>query len=174
MKYIALLRGINVGGNHKVEMKKLKAVFESLGCTEVSTYINSGNVIFNSSEKRERLEKTIASIFLATWNFPIPTLIKTKQQIQTIAQAIPDDWVNGDTQKTDVAYFFPDIDTNNILDNLPVQREFIDFRYTKGALIWNIKRENYNRSQVNKLISHKLYQSMTLRNVNTARHLATS
>jgi uncharacterized protein (DUF1697 family) len=50
-KYVALLRGINVGGNNRVEMTKLKKVFEELGFADVSTYINSGNVIFSSQRK---------------------------------------------------------------------------------------------------------------------------
>lgn len=45
-KYIALLRGINVGGNNKVSMKELKAIFEQNGFDDVATYINSGNMIF--------------------------------------------------------------------------------------------------------------------------------
>lgn len=53
MRYIALLRGINVGGNNKVSMGELKQAFESLGFTNVSTYINSGNVIFDSRETNE-------------------------------------------------------------------------------------------------------------------------
>ncbi len=48
MTYVALLRGINVGGNRKVEMKRLKATFERAGFADVRTYINSGNVIFGS------------------------------------------------------------------------------------------------------------------------------
>lgn len=49
--YVALLRGINVGGNNKIEMTKLKVLFESLGYTNVVTYINSGNVIFETRKK---------------------------------------------------------------------------------------------------------------------------
>jgi uncharacterized protein (DUF1697 family) len=52
MKYIALLRGINVGGGHRVEMKKLKVIFEECGGFNVSTYINSGNVIFESKKSQ--------------------------------------------------------------------------------------------------------------------------
>jgi uncharacterized protein (DUF1697 family) len=44
--------------------------------------------------------------------------------------------------------------------------------YVNGAIIWNVQRENYNKSQLNKIISHKIYKDMTVRNVNTARHLA--
>lgn len=50
--------------------------------------------------------------------------------------------------------------------------DYLDILYMKGAIIWNIKRENVNKSQLAKLISHKLYKVMTIRNVNTARFLA--
>jgi hypothetical protein len=59
MKYIALLRGINVGGSKKVEMKKLKALFESLGYENVLTYINSGNIIFESIENKESVRQEV-------------------------------------------------------------------------------------------------------------------
>ena len=49
MKYVALLRGINAGKNRRIDMKELKLIFESIGCENVSTYINSGNVIFESN-----------------------------------------------------------------------------------------------------------------------------
>ena len=44
--------------------------------------------------------------------------------------------------------------------------------YVKGAIIWNVTRDNYNKSQLNKIISHKIYKEFTVRNVNTARYLA--
>jgi len=58
MIYVALLRGINVGGNNKVDMKKLKATFEEIGFRNVVTYINSGNIIFEEIPERQG---TIAS-----------------------------------------------------------------------------------------------------------------
>jgi len=61
---ISLLRGVNVGGHHKVKMDELRALYESLGCEDVRTYINSGNVIFRTAERdlvrlRERIEDAI-------------------------------------------------------------------------------------------------------------------
>lgn len=50
MKYVALLRGINVGGNNKVEMARLKQLFEKLGFTDVRTFIALGNVLFTTKE----------------------------------------------------------------------------------------------------------------------------
>ncbi|MDD2717999.1 MAG: DUF1697 domain-containing protein, partial [Candidatus Wallbacteria bacterium] len=91
-----------------------------------------------------------------------------------IAGAIPADWRNDSVQKTDVAYLFPEIDSGEILSELPVNMDFIDMRYVKGALFWNVRRENYNKSRLNRMIGHKSYQLMTVRNVNTARFLAGS
>lgn len=170
MKYITLLRGINVGGNKKIEMKKLKSFFESLGFENVSTYINSGNVIFETSKKIQ--QKKIENALEKEFGFAIQILIKTEKEIQKIAAAIPSDWKNDTDQKTDVAYLFKEIDYKKILAELPIKKDFIDIRYVSGALFWNVKRKNYNKSQLNKLIGHEAYKFMTVRNVNTARYLA--
>jgi uncharacterized protein (DUF1697 family) len=172
MKYIALLRGINVGGNNKVEMKSLKALFESLGCTSVSTYINSGNVLFESDETKENLHKRAETALKNEFGFNIPLLIKTKQEIQKIADAIPETWQNDSEQKTDVAYLFDEIDSAETANILPVIKEFIDIKYVKGAIIWNVNRKDLNKCRLAKIVSHKLYKSMTIRNVNTVRYLA--
>lgn len=172
MKYIALFRGINVGGNRKVEMKKLKLLFESLGFTEVSTYINSGNIIFESDKDAKTVLSKILTVLEKNFDFEIPTLVKTEKEMKKIADAIPNEWQNDPGQRTDVAYLFPDIDSKKTIEELPFKKEFVDVRYVKGAIFWNIQKENVNKSQLAKLISHKLYKSMTIRNVNTARFLA--
>jgi uncharacterized protein (DUF1697 family) len=172
MKYIALLRGINVGGNRKIEMKRLKALFESLGYINVSTYINSGNVFFESSDNQENLHKKVDTSLKKEFGFDISLLIKTKQEIKKIADAIPKTWQNDSEQRTDVAYLFKEIDYKEMVNMLPVKKEFIDIIYVEGAIIWNVKRVNIYKSHLAQIISHKLYQSMTVRNVNTARYLA--
>ncbi|MDD5464021.1 MAG: DUF1697 domain-containing protein [Candidatus Moranbacteria bacterium] len=172
MKYIVLLRGINVGGNKKVEMKKLKALVESLGCLNVLTYINSGNIIFHSDKNKESVRQELEKSMKKEFGFEIQVLVKTEKEMQKIALAIPRDWHNDIEQKTDVAYLFADVDTRKIIDELPIKKEFVDMRYVKGAIFWNVKRKNYNKSHLNKIISHEAYKSMTVRNVNTARYLA--
>jgi uncharacterized protein (DUF1697 family) len=171
MRYIALLRGINVGGNRKVEMKKLKSLFESFGYTNVSTYINSGNVIFESEDGLKNATEKINIGLKNYFGFEIPTIVKTEKEMKKIAEAIPENWVNDSEQRTDVAYLFPEIDSIKVIDELPVKKEFIDVRYIKGAIYWNLKREDVYKSQLAKIISNKLYKSMTVRNINTARHL---
>jgi len=171
MKYVALLRGINVGGNHKVDMKKIKTLFESLGFFNVSTYINSGNVIFEGSGKPWEICKKLELSFKKEFSFDIPILVKTEKEIVDIAEAIPKTWENNTIQRTDVAFLFPEFDSKKIIDELPIKKEFIDIRYVTGAIYWNVKRENVYKSQLGKLIGHKLYKSMTVRNINTVRVL---
>ena len=103
-KYVALLRGINVGGNKKVDMKNLVSLFESLGFTKISTYINSGNVLFESNKKQMIVQKDVKTNLKKEFGYEIPTLVKTKKELITIAEAIPNEWQNDLTQKTDVAY----------------------------------------------------------------------
>ena len=172
MKYIALLRGINVGGNHKVEMKKIKELFESLSFSSVSTYINSGNILFEGAGKPQEIRQKLESNLKKAFGFDIPTLVKTEKEMIRIAEAVPRTWKNDAEQRTDVAYLFPEIDAKKIIDELPVKKEFIDVRYIKGAIFWNVKREDVYKSHLAKIISHKIYQFMTVRNVNTARYLA--
>lgn len=172
MKYVALLRGINVGGNRKVEMKILRQLFESLDFKNVTTYLNSGNVIFESNINQEELQKIIEKELKLKFGFEIKTLIKNEKEVRKIANAIPKEWKNDLEQKTDVAYLFSEIDSKKILDDLQVKKDFIEMKYIKGAIIWNVKRKNYNKSHLNKIISLKQYQLMTIRNVNTAKFIA--
>ena len=172
MKYIALLRGINVGKSIKINMKELKEYFEILGCINVSTYINSGNVLFESVETKKLLKNKIEEILFNKKEQEIKVLIKTKKEMIDIAQPIPIEWTNDTNQKTDVAYLFDVIDHKEIIYELPIKKEYVNLLYVKGAIIWNVSRNNYNKSHLNKIISHKVYKEITVRNVNTARYLA--
>jgi uncharacterized protein (DUF1697 family) len=174
MRFVALLRRINVGKSVQVSMKDLKSTFEINGFENVATYINSGNILFDSNKEIDLISKEVSNLLKNKYEQDIRTLILDKNKVITIANSIPGDWMNDDKQKTDVAYLFNEINNENIIDNLPVKKEFMKLLYVDGALIWNVSRTEYNKSQLNKIISHKIYKSMTVRNVNTARYLASA
>ncbi len=171
MRLIALLRGVNAGKLRRVDMKRLKALFESLGYSDVSTYINSGNVIFESGKKPSVIRREIESHLKKEFGFFIPVLVKTSREMQKISKAIPEKWENDAEHKSDVAYLFEEIDHKNIINELPIKKEYMNIRYVKGAIFWNVPRKDYNKSHLNKIIGHKAYQLMTIRNVNTARFI---
>ena len=170
MQYVALLRGIHVGGNRKVSMADLRGVFENLGYTEVSTYINSGNVIFAADPVPDgsKLERALAENF----GFRISTFVLSAAEVTSIAGAIPDEWLNNSEQKSDVVYLFPDVDSPDSMSKIGYRREFETIYYVPGALITNVSRENQPKSSLIKLMGTPLYRRMTIRNVTTARKLA--
>lgn len=155
-----------------MEMQRLRSVMESAGCTHVSTYVNSGNVLFESEEEKREIHTAVSALLAVEFCFEIPLLLKSEAEIKQIAEAIPENWQNNQEQKTDVAYLFPEADSESIVAEIPLKREYADIIYTKGALIWHILKKNYNKSRLNTLIGKELYQHMTVRNVNTARFLA--
>lgn len=170
MKYVCLLRGINVGGNHQVSMSDLRIVFERLGYDDVSTYINSGNVIFSADVKPTTvtIEKALATAF----GFAIPAHIVDAKRMRAIAEAIPAIWQNDTTQKSDVIYLLSDIDAPEIIEELSRKPEIETIMYVPGALLCNVERTNQSRASLLKLMGTPVYKRMTIRNVNTARKLA--
>ncbi|MHB8792788.1 MAG: DUF1697 domain-containing protein [Thermoleophilia bacterium] len=172
MRYVALLRGINVGKGARVPMKDLKALLEGLGVAEVATYLNSGNAVFSSTMGTSELQRLVEDALMRAFGVQIPTLIKTSAEVISIAESIPGEWESNAGEQTYVAYLFSDVDKPGLVSELPVKMEFLSIYYTPGAIVWNIKRENYNRSHITKIAGHSSYARMTTRNVNTARKLA--
>lgn len=172
MVYVALLRGINVGGNNKVSMKELKAVFEAAGMTSVRTYINSGNVIF-SSERGDRaaLVALLEDAIRERFGLELSVLLRDVDQMRAVIDALPAHWANDDSMKCDVLYLWEDVDSPSVLEQLPSRPEIEDVIYTPGAVIWRVDRSNATRSSLLKVIGTPLYKRMTVRNCNTARKL---
>jgi uncharacterized protein (DUF1697 family) len=170
--YVALLRGINVGGKNKVDMKALKAVFEDAGMTSVTTYINSGNVVFSSRARNRarlaaRLEEAIASHF----GFDVKVLVHDLDAIRAAVDAIAPEWANDQSMKCDVMFLWEQVDNPGVLDDLVIKPEIDDVRYVPGAVVWKVDRDNATRSGLLQLAGTPLYQQMTIRNCNTARKL---
>jgi uncharacterized protein (DUF1697 family) len=172
--YVALLRGINVGGNRAVSMKTLKAVFEEVGMTEVRTYINSGNVVFTTKLRSpERIAPLLEKAIEKQFGFPVDVLVVSEPELGAIVGAIPTKWTNDSKTKCDVLFLWDDVDRSSILDELPVEQGIDTVLYAPGVVIWRIDREDINKSRMAKLVGTALYKRMTIRNCNTARKLLT-
>jgi uncharacterized protein (DUF1697 family) len=172
MKYLALLRGVNVGGNNKVPMKELKAVFEAAGMSSVRTYINSGNVIFNAdAPDRARLVQIIEEAIEARFGFPVRILLRDAGQIRDLIQALPSHWKNNETTKCDVLFLWDEADDPSVLERLNLDPEIDDARYFPGAVAVCVERKDATRSRLIRVVGTPLYQQMTIRNCNTARKL---
>ncbi len=176
MKYVVLLRGINVGGNNRVPKAEFKAVLESLGFKDVLIYINSGNAVFSSSAKPKASE--VQAALEKHFGFGIPTLVLSGEKIKAIASAIPKTWTNDKPQpdksgqKSDVLYLFDDINKPDVLDKLGHRPELETMVYMDGAVLANISRQNQTKYSLLRIVGTPLYKQMTIRNITTAKKLA--
>jgi uncharacterized protein (DUF1697 family) len=172
MSYVALLRGINVGGNALVSMKELKTCFERLGLHDVLTYINSGNIIFKDSRRDlPKLTQLIESGIKAHCKMDIRVVIKSQKELAAICRKMPPEWVTDKIMRTDVMFLWDDVDTPEMIAAIPANPKVDRLLHLKGALIWNITRKDYGKSKVPKMIGSTFYKNMTARNSNTTRKL---
>jgi uncharacterized protein (DUF1697 family) len=96
--YVALLRGINVSGQRLIKMGDLKRVCESLGLQRVQTYIQSGNVLFESAEAEVPLRRRIEQEIEAVFGFSVPVVLRTAGELMQILAGCP--WAAGDRYVT--------------------------------------------------------------------------
>ena len=176
MRYVALLRGVNVGGNYRVPKAEFQAVLEGIGFRDVVIYINSGNAVFTSSHAVKAGD--VQAALEGHLGFTIPTLVLPGDKIKAIAAAIPPDWTNDapkpdkSGQKSDVLYLFDELNAPDILEKLGHNPEIETMIYVDGAVLANITRKNQAKGSLQKLVGTKLYGQVTVRNINTARRLA--
>jgi uncharacterized protein (DUF1697 family) len=98
MVYVALLRGINVGGRTKVAMAALREVCESVGCEDVVTYIQSGNVVLKSKLSADKLRTALETAIAAEFGFSPAVMIRTAKEMAAVIAKNP----------------FPDVDEKSI------------------------------------------------------------
>ncbi|MCK9253493.1 MAG: DUF1697 domain-containing protein [Clostridiales bacterium] len=172
MIFVALLRGINVGGNNKIAMKDLKVTFEQAGFARVVTYINSGNVVFSDSGRSPAdLAAHLEAAILNAHGFPVTVLIRRFADFEILVRALPESWHNDDRQKCDVLFLGDAIDAPGLVEKLDSKPDIDVVLYVPGAVIWSVDRDKVTRSGLLKLVGTKLYRQMTIRNVNTVRKL---
>ncbi len=168
-KYVCLLRGINVGGKNKVEMTKLKMAFETMGFTKVSTYINSGNVLFSGSKpSAKKIEQSLTKAF----GFAIPVVLRTAKNIIELNQFLPTEWQNDGVQKTDILFLWDSYDSAESIQKIKVRSGVDILRYFPGTIVWHIDPGLYTKSYMRYFIGTDVYKHMTARNINTVRKLA--
>jgi uncharacterized protein (DUF1697 family) len=168
--YLALLRGINVGGKNKVNMADLKACFEKLGYGHVQTYGTSGNVIFTAASTDPRQLETHLEEALAT-NFSnsIGVFIRSLADMKEVVKVIPKDWQTSSERKYDIIFLRQTIDHPKIVDDLQPKVGIEELRYRPGVLFWSVNRRDFSKSNMSKIIGTALHQDMTVRGPSTTR-----
>ncbi len=88
--YVAMLRGINVGGRNRLPMKDLAAIFRDAGCSRVRTYIQSGNVVFDAPQRTaRRIPETVPAAIAARYGYRTPLILRTAAELAGAVEANP-------------------------------------------------------------------------------------
>jgi len=172
VRYVALLRGINVGGRTLVKMADLKACFEQLGFEGVSTYIASGNVLFDSDEDDAAgLVTTIEAAIEQRFELPVKVVVLDRRSYARIVKAIPKPWIGDGALRANVAFVRRGTDGRDVVRDLEPDPAVEEVKAIKGAILWATRRDALNRSVMRKLIAGAAYKELTVRNLNTTLKL---
>jgi len=170
--HLALLRGVNVGGRNKVAMADLRRALEQGGFDRVSTYINSGNVMFDPGEREAtRLTAEVEAAIEAASGFHVDVLLWDLERLEGLVSDVPPDWVNDAATRCDVLFLWPDVDDPATLERVARNPEVDEVVYLPGALVWRIDRALVGRSKLRLVIGTDLYRRLTIRNATTVRTL---
>lgn len=170
--FVALLRGVNVGGKNNLSMSALKTNLAKAGFEDVSTYINSGNVLFTSAETDARkLETQIERLLASHHKLECKVVVRSRAEMKKLVESLPASW-NGDEEWAhNVMFLRHSIDSKSVLKELAAKPEIEKVLYRPGAVLWSARRSDIKQSSMNKLSSRKIFQEMTVRNPNTTRKL---
>ncbi len=167
-----MLRGINVGGKALVKMADLKACVEGLGFDDVSTYIASGNVLFESGERdAAKLERKIERAIAQRFRLPVKVVVLDRAAYARIVQAIPKEWIGDASLRANVAFVRRGTDAKQVVRELQPDPAIEEVKAIDGAILWATKRDAISRSVLRKLIGGADYKELTVRNLNTTLKL---
>jgi uncharacterized protein (DUF1697 family) len=173
VRYLALLRGINVGGKNIIKMHDLKRVFEDVGCQAVTTYIQSGNVLFESKLKNTAaLAAAIESALAAKFARDFAVLVlSSRELIRVMKNAPPGFGEDPARYRYDVVFVRPPERARLILPTISL-KDGVDEAFERNEVIY-LKRLTVRASQshFSKLTQHAAYGSITVRNWRTTTEL---
>lgn len=172
-RYVALLRGINVGGNNLIKMPALKACFEEHGFTEVATYIQSGNVLFSSKGTTTAITKKVEKALADTFGFPIPVVVKSRSEMERVVEAAPRGFGKDPTRyRYDVLFLKAPLTAKKALADVPAKEGVDEKSAGDGVLYFSRLISKATQSRLSRVVALPIYRSMTIRNWNTSTKLA--
>jgi uncharacterized protein (DUF1697 family) len=172
-RYVALLRGINVGGKNLIRMPALKECFEANGFEDVSTYIQSGNVIFSGAGSGAgELASRIEAMLAASFDLPLRVVLRSRPQMRTVVKRAPDGFGSDpDRYRYDVIFLRPPLTATKALKSVSTNPGVDQVSPGTGVLYFSRLISKATQSRLNRIIGLPIYQDMTIRNWNTTSRL---
>jgi uncharacterized protein (DUF1697 family) len=169
--YLALLRGINVGGKNLVKMTELRSAFDELGFDDVATYIQSGNVVFRAPRERgDALTARIESELGRRFGVELKVVLLTEAQLRGVVADAPRGF-GGDSHLCDVIFLRKPLTVKRVMGLVDL-RDGIDRAWAgKGVVYFSRLAARASGSRISKLVARPEYQDMTIRSWTTTRKL---
>ena len=168
-KCVAFLRGINVGGNRKIEMGDLKKFFEKLKYQNVSTILNTGNVIFDTDEPNiKKITEVLESGLTKQFKYPARVIVYNISNVEKVIQGYPFDSNEADSQHY-VVFLSSDIGDELVM-SVRFDKKLEEVAVGDGVVYWKVLKGNTLKSKFGMLIAKAKYKEHnTVRNINTLR-----
>ena len=172
MDYVLLLRGVNVGGKRKIQMKAQKITLEARGFHDVSTYINSGNILLSSDLRQPECIDALKKFF-ATYFFELDFALILAADYHAMIAAAPAWWGEQLDWRHNVAFVLAPYTANDLHDlAAQANTDYEQCEVSGDAIFWSSSfKTNYSKTAWSKLMKHDIYRYLTVRNRNTALKL---
>lgn len=170
--HVALLRGINVGGNNLIRMPALAECFRDVGYADVRTYIQSGNVLFGTAPATgAELEAAIERILAERFGLPILVVVRSRDELAATIAAAPTSH-GAEDLRSDVIFLKHPLTAEEVYPQLPQPREGVDsVALGPGAIYFSRVAAQATKSRMNRILSLPAYRQMTIRNWRTTTRL---
>ena len=171
-RYVALLRGINVGGKNLIGMPALKAFFEAQGFADVVTYIQSGNVVFTSNEDSSVLVARIEAELPKVFDYSASIVLRSREQLRTVVDGAPSGFGGQPAlYRYDVIFLKEPLSASEALESVSIKPGVDQVFGGSGVLYFSRLIEKAPQSRLSRLVSMPVYKRMTIRNWNTTTRL---
>lgn len=173
-KYIALLRGINIGGKNKVAMPLLKAAFEDMGFLDVSTYINSGNVLFASDNDIDEISTRCKTMMKEKFMIDVPILIISLKELSDALDNAPKWWDLSSKEEVihQIIFLIPPVSIMEVYKAVgEAKPEYEKVSYYENVIFWSAPRATLSKTRWYKIASSSVNNNVTIRNASTAKKL---
>ena len=155
-KYIALLRGINVGGKNIVKMSDLKAAFERRGFQHVITYINSGNILFDSGLDEPSIKAVCEKLIKEDFGLDIPVCVISTADLREALSHAPDWWGADPESRHNALFVIPPMTTEEVLAQIgAVKPEYERIDDCGRVIFWSAPIATFSRTRLTKIVQSK-------------------
>jgi uncharacterized protein (DUF1697 family) len=170
--YLALLRGINVGGRNPIGMASLKACLESAGFTRVATLIQSGNVVLCAARQSTRsLAKQIENALESEIGLRPPVLVVSHERMRQVLAAAPAGWKRGTDLRRNIAFLFPPLSAATAATEVELRPGVDEVATGNGVLYLTTPIRDIGRSKLARIVSRPIYQQLTIRTFGTCEKI---